>query len=155
LKCGLLDTVAPSQSTKAFLEPSAGPEQTIKTRCGLDTVAQVNRPQASSEPSAGPSNKQSKEQSSVASTRSHQVNRAPSLPRNPGPFRTNNQRSRVWPRHGRTKSIEPPSLPRNPVPVLRTNNRNRPVVLAVIDYKNVSETAGIRTNNRSEGWRKC
>jgi hypothetical protein len=79
--------------------------------------------------------------------RSHQVNRAPSLPRNPVPvLRTNNQRSRVvasCPRHGRTLINRAPSLPRNPVwrarspksirlpsptPVLRTNNQESRVV---------------------------
>jgi hypothetical protein len=75
----------------------------------VDTVPRNAPSQSSSKPSslpsAGPSNKRSKDlTSSVASTRSHRVDRAPSLPRNPVPvLRTNHQRSRVvWPRHGRT-----------------------------------------------------
>jgi hypothetical protein len=51
----------------------------------------------SSEPSAGPSNKQSKAVTGRCFRPSS----------NPVPvLRTNNQRSRVWPRHGRTKSID-------------------------------------------------
>jgi hypothetical protein len=126
-----LDTVAPSQSrAQAFLGTqcrSSNKQSKEQSRVRHGRTKSIEL-QAFSEPSAGPSNKQSKEQSSSGSTRSHQVNRAPSLqPTSAGP---SNKQSKEQSSVASTRSHQvnrAPSLPRNPVPVLRTNNqRNKP-----------------------------